>query len=67
MHVFLHKCLILVEATGLEGVDETLNPFIYKGLRVFTPNYSPKTFILSRMSSMPLLNRKRNRAFLFFS
>ncbi len=37
--------LLLVEATELEGVDESLNPFIYKGFRVFTPRRSPKTFI----------------------
>jgi hypothetical protein len=66
MHNFLHKCLILVEATGLEAVHKTLNPFIYKGLRVFTPNHSPKSFILSRMSSMPLFNQKRSHALLFF-
>ena len=36
---------ILVEATGLEGVTETLKAFIYKGFRVFTPRRSPKTFI----------------------
>ena len=35
----------MVEATGLEGVPKSLNPFIYKGLRVFTPRRSPKTFI----------------------
>ena len=45
MHVFLHKCLILVEATGLEGVPKLQNTFIYKGLRVFTPHRSPKIFI----------------------
>ena len=45
MHIFLHKCLFLVEATGLEGVPKSLNPFIYKGLRVFTPRRSPKSFI----------------------
>ena len=39
--------LALVEATGLEGVAKSLNSFIYKGLRVFTPNRSPKTFIHS--------------------
>ena len=45
MHVFLHKCPILVEATGLEGVPKLQNTFIYKGLRVFTPHRSPKIFI----------------------
>ena len=45
MHFFLHKCLILVEATGLEGVPKLQNTFIYKGLRVFTPHRSPKIFI----------------------
>ena len=36
---------LMVEATGLEGVPKSLNPFIYKGLRVFTPRRSPKSFI----------------------
>ena len=35
----------LVEATGLKSYQASLNPFIYKGLRVFTPRRSPKTFI----------------------
>ena len=51
MHVFLHKCLILVEATGLEGVDESLYLFIYKDLRVFTPHRSPKLLYIFRMAS----------------
>ena len=33
----LHKCFIVVEATGLEPNPDTLNPFIYKAFSVYSP------------------------------
>lgn len=34
----------LVEATRFKGINKTLNHFIYKDFRVFTPNRSPTNF-----------------------
>ena len=31
MHLFLHKCLVLVRSTGIEAVSTSLKTFIYKG------------------------------------
>ena len=46
MHKLLHKCLVLVEETGLEGAPESLKPFIYKGFRVMQCQLHLKTLIL---------------------
>ena len=37
MRLNLHKCLVLVEATGLEGDIKFLKSFIYKGFRYSFP------------------------------
>ena len=46
MHTFLHKCLVLVEATGLESELQSLKAFIFKGFRVMQCQLRPKTLIL---------------------
>ena len=45
MQILMHKCLVLVEATGLEAVREVAESLTNKGNREILPQNNPKTMI----------------------
>ena len=48
MHVFLHKCLILVEATGLEVLDKSQIPLFIRVCEYSLPIIPQKLFQFSK-------------------
>ena len=45
MHIFLHKCVYLVDDQGLEAVLEVAESLINKGIQRFLPQDCPKKII----------------------